>query len=144
MDKSYIVADMNMSRPVGWTTEDEVDLLLEAGMDGDASDMVFYGVKVGGVDTGMKIPIPKTVQNKNGKPCWSAGLLFDMLPKIVTGDDGFEYHLVVTKTIVVYSKDKTTKFLGGNLLAFFSKECLVANLVAAHLRLFEMKKENKN
>ena len=29
MDKSYIVADMNMSRPVGWTTEDEVDYAIK-------------------------------------------------------------------------------------------------------------------
>ena len=64
MDKSYIIEEINITRPIGWTTEEESDMLVKNGFDKETADMVFYGVKIGGVVADFKLPIPKTTQTK--------------------------------------------------------------------------------
>lgn len=144
MDKSYIIEEINITRPIGWTTEDESDMLVKNGFDKETADMVFYGVKVGGVVADFKLPIPKTTQNKNGKPCWSEGVLLYILPNTIR-DETNEYFLFMRKNFVAYVKDKNIR-VGyhpdfDNIFMFSSERCLVGSLVDMHLKLMEFNRK---
>lgn len=68
------------SRPLGWTTLEEIQRLLEAGLRPDTADMCYQ--RMGHKDD--KVYISSALCDKPEEddiPCWSLGALLELLPK---------------------------------------------------------------
>ena len=106
------------TRPLGWTTLEESERLVMAGLDSNTADMMYYqtpqdvldpnnGVSTFGIllnlypdFNGLKKNMEQFYSGYNGpvpiffKPCWSLGKLADLMPKRISDKGfGFEYHL---------------------------------------------------
>ena len=85
-------------RPLGWTTAEDAKKLVDAGLNPDTADMYWAP------DAGTVVPTPYITKTDNETlipaykgaiPCWSLGVLIQMLPSNIQTGDSFldEYDL---------------------------------------------------
>ena len=69
-----------VKRPLGWTTLEEAQKLIEAGLDPETADM--YYVKLGANEYSLRPFSEPNWDRQQGvdKPCWSLGALFRLIP----------------------------------------------------------------
>lgn len=91
--------DMSDNRPLGWTTLEEAKQLIEAGLDKNTADMWISpkGIYIGRKETPIKYET---------FPCWSLGVLTQLLPRTIEQ----EYNLLINSEFYVmyrhpFSKD---------------------------------------
>jgi len=99
------------NRPLGWTTVEEAQQLIEAGLNPDTADMYWAP------DAGTVVPTPYITKTddetlipayKGAIPCWSLGALLELIPAEITYSDFEPFKLGISKDD---NKDKSHYFI---------------------------------
>lgn len=109
--------------PVGWTTYREAKELVKIGFDPRTADMCYMDVDEANTSQIEPIPICSN-RNKNSVPCWSLGMLINLLPDCT--NDG--YYVEIDRNIIRYIKQQPLDFPKA---VCFNKEHLIESAIEA-------------
>lgn len=88
--------DNSNERPLGWTTLEESEQLIKAGLSIETADMCYSHIIRGGADSYDANPEPcSSLDYPYEMPCWSLGELMSLLPLSIQVEEGFlnKYYL---------------------------------------------------
>lgn len=98
--------DNSNERPLGWTTLEESEQLIKAGLSIETADMCYSHIIRGGADSYDANPEPcSSLDYPYEMPCWSLGALTQFLPRTIEQN----YDLLINQELWVMYRQPLLK-----------------------------------
>ena len=98
--------DNSNERPLGWTTIEESEQLIKAGLSIETADMCYSHIIRGGADSYDANPEPsEELDYPYEMPCWSLGALTQLLPRTIEQN----YDLLINQELWVMYRQPLSK-----------------------------------